>query len=47
MRRARGAGGRPHGAAPGPSTRPILRDTLFDQLEDRMDALMLEKLGWP
>jgi hypothetical protein len=30
-----------------PSGRPILRDVLFDQLEDRMDTLMVEKLGWP
>jgi hypothetical protein len=29
------------------SQRQILRDVLFDQLEDRMDALMIEKLGWP
>lgn len=29
------------------SQRQILRDVLFEQLEDRMDMLLVEKLGWP
>jgi hypothetical protein len=40
VRRVRGGG------RPAPSTRPILRPELFDQLEERMDQLMLDKLAW-
>jgi hypothetical protein len=29
------------------SARPILREELFDQLTERMDELMVDKLGWP
>lgn len=49
MRRSRGmAPARmPAGAGVQHSTRPILRPELFDQLEERMDNLMLEKLAWP